>query len=81
MHMVPRPDAYRPMWTKADGQIDTDAYIEFFEKYLSEGTAGQACAFVLEPIQGWAGSVFPPGDFFPKLRGLCDKHNLLLFCI
>ena len=78
-HMVPRPDPYRPMWTKADGAIDTDAYIDFFAKYLNEGTAGQACAFVLEPIQGWGGSIFPPDDFFPKLRALCDKHDLLLF--
>jgi hypothetical protein len=22
-HMVPRPDTYRPLWTKADGTIDT----------------------------------------------------------
>ena len=28
-HMVPRPNPYRPMWTKADGEIDTDAYIRF----------------------------------------------------
>lgn len=78
-HMVPRPNPYRPDWTKEDGTIDTDAYITFFDKYLDEGTAGQVCAFVLEPIQGWGGSVFPPEDFFPKLRKLCDKRGILLF--
>ena len=78
-HMVPRPDPYRPIWTKSDGTIDTDAYISFFAKYLDEGTAGQACAFVLEPVQGWGGSVFPPDDFFVKLRRLCDERDLLLF--
>jgi 4-aminobutyrate aminotransferase-like enzyme len=78
-HMVPRPDPYRPLWTKSDGTLDTDAYIRFFEKYIDEGTAGQACAFVLEPIQGWGGSIFPPDDFFPKLRQLCDRRKLLLF--
>jgi len=78
-HMVPRPDPYRPIWTKADGQIDTDAYIDFFAKYIDEGTAGQVCAFVLEPIQGWAGSVFPPVYFFGKLRKLCDERGILLF--
>jgi 4-aminobutyrate aminotransferase-like enzyme len=30
-------------------------------------------------VQGWAGSVFPPDDFFPKLRSWCDKHGILLF--
>lgn len=78
-HMVPRPDPYRPTWTKADGEIDTDAYIDFFAQYINEGTAGQVCAFVLEPIQGWGGSIFPPDDFFPKLRKLCDDLGILLF--
>ena len=77
-HMVPRPDPYRPHWTKADGTIDTDQYIKFYEEYLDRATAGQVAAFVLEPIQGWGGSVIPPDDFFPKLRKLCDKHKILL---
>jgi 4-aminobutyrate aminotransferase-like enzyme len=77
-HMVPRPDPYRPMWSKADGTIDTDKYIAFYEEYLDKGTAGQVAAFVLEPIQGWGGSIIPPDDFFPKLRKLCDKHSLML---
>jgi len=77
-HMVPRPDVYRPMWTKEDGSIDTDAYIAFYEEYLDKGTAGQVAGFVLEPIQGWGGSVMPPDDFFPKVRELCDKHGILL---
>lgn len=78
-HMVPRPDPYRPTWTKADGTIDTDKYIEFYAEYLDKGTSHQVAAFVLEPIQGWGGSVIPPDDFFPKLRQLCDEQGILLF--
>jgi len=77
-HMVPRPDVYRPMWTKPDGEIDTDKYIEFYEEYLDKATSHQVAGFVLEPIQGWGGSVMPPDDFFPKLRKLCDEHGILL---
>jgi 4-aminobutyrate aminotransferase-like enzyme len=33
---------------------------------------------VLEPIQGWGGSVMPPDDFFPKLRKFCDDRKILL---
>jgi len=33
---------------------------------------------VLEPIQGWGGSVMPPDDFFAKLRTFCDERNILL---
>jgi len=78
-YMVPRPDPYRPLWTKADGTIDTDKYIEFYEQFITESTVGNLAAFVLEPAQGWAGSIFPPDDFFPKLRKLCDKYKVLLF--
>jgi len=77
-HMLPRPDTYRPHWTKPDGSIDTDKYIEFYEEYLDKGTCNQVAGFVLEPIQGWGGSVFPPDDFFPKLRKLCDRRKVLL---
>jgi len=77
-HMVPRPDPYRPIWKTNRGEIDTDAYMAFYAQYLDQGTAGQVAAFVLEPIQGWAGSIFPPDDFFCKLRRLCDERRILL---
>jgi 4-aminobutyrate aminotransferase-like enzyme len=77
-HMVPRPDPYRPMWTKPDGSIDTDKYIEFYEMYIDRSTVGSVAAFVLEPIQGWGGSIIPPDDFFPKLKKFCEKHKILL---
>lgn len=77
-HMVPRPDTYRPVWTKPDGTIDTDAYLRFYAEYLDKATVGAVAGFVLEPIQGWGGSVMPPDDFFPKLRKFCDDRHILL---
>lgn len=78
-YMVPRPDPYRPIFTTIDGTIDTDMYINFYEDFILEGTVNNVAAFVLEPAQGWAGSIFPPDDFFPKLKALCKKHGILLF--
>jgi 4-aminobutyrate aminotransferase-like enzyme len=77
-HMVPRPDKYRPTWTKADGTIDTDRYLTFYDEYIDRATVHDVAAFVLEPIQGWGGSVMPPDDFFPKLRTFCDDRDILL---
>ena len=77
-YMVPRPYPYRPMFTKADGEIDTDAYIRFYADFIDNATTGEIAAFVLEPIQGWGGSVVPPEDFFPKLRRFCDDRGILL---
>ncbi len=77
-HMLPRPDSYRPLWTKPDGTIDTDQYLDFYDQYMLKGTVGDVAGFVLEPIQGWGGSVLPPDDFFPKLRRFCDERKILL---
>ena len=76
-YMLPRPDSYRPLWTRQDGSLDTEAYLCFYDEFIQEGTTGQVAAIVLEPIQGWAGSVFPPDDFFPRLRKWCDERGIL----
>ncbi len=77
-YMVPRPDTYRPWWTRSDGSLDTEKYLEFYDKFILEGTTNQVAAIVLEPIQGWAGTIMPPDDFFPKLRKWCDERGILL---
>ncbi|HUU59482.1 MAG TPA: aspartate aminotransferase family protein [Phycisphaerae bacterium] len=78
MHMLPRPDTYRPLWTRPDGSPDTDRYLAFFDEYIDKATVHNVAGFVLEPIQGWGGSVMPPEDFFPKLRAFCDERGILL---
>jgi putrescine aminotransferase len=35
-------------------------------------------AVVAEPIQGEAGAVVPPDDYWPRLRELCDHYEVLL---
>lgn len=77
-YLVPRPYPYRPLFTKTDESIDTDAYIRFFADFIENATTGNVAAFVLEPVQGWSGSIFPPSDFFPKLRQFCDERGILL---
>jgi len=52
---------------------DFDALKELFE---SKGD--NIAAFLAEPIQGEAGVIIPNDDYWPKVRALCDKHNILL---
>jgi len=33
---------------------------------------------MVEPVQGEAGAIVPPDDFFPKLRKICDRYGVLL---
>ncbi len=78
-YMMPKPDPYRPHFKKADGSIDTDAYISFYDEFFRESTVGNVTAVVLEPVQGWAGSIFSPDDFVAKLKAWCEKKKILLF--
>ena len=78
-YMVPRPDTYRPWWTREDGSLDTEKYLEFYDSFIVNSTTGQVAAFVLEPIQGWGGSIMPPDDFFPKLSKFCKDRGIMLF--
>jgi len=34
-------------------------------------------AFIAEPVQGEAGAIVPPDDYFPKVREICDKWGAL----
>jgi len=34
--------------------------------------------FIAEPIQGEAGAIVPPDDYWPKVREICTKHGVLL---
>jgi putrescine aminotransferase len=35
-------------------------------------------AVIMEPIQGEAGAIVPPDDFWPRIRRACDQHKVLL---
>ena len=44
----------------------------------AEAVGEQIAAVVAEPIQGEAGAIVPPDDYWPRLRDLCDRYGVLL---
>ncbi|TFD95956.1 ornithine--oxo-acid transaminase [Jeotgalibacillus sp. R-1-5s-1] len=44
---------------------------------LKEAITPNTAAFLIEPIQGEAGIVFPPKGFLKAARELCKEHNVL----
>ncbi len=55
---------------------DADAVEKLLEANATVGNG--VAAVVAEPIQGEAGAIVPPDDFWPRLRELCDKYGVLL---
>lgn len=45
---------------------------------IAREVGNDIAAVVMEPIQGEAGAIVPPDDFWPRLRQLCDEYEVLL---
>ena len=75
--LAPRPNPYRCAFVPGHTGCDCD-YIDYLERMIKNETSGQVAGIVLEPIQGWGGSVVPPDDFLPRLRQLCDRLKCFL---
>ena len=52
--------------------------VDYIRTVLKEETSGRVAGIVLEPVQGWAGSVVPPDGWIQAIRKLCDEHGILL---
>jgi putrescine aminotransferase len=55
---------------------DANALEQEFVRAEAVGT--RIAGVVLEPVQGEAGAVVPPDDYFPRARELCTKYGALL---
>lgn len=76
-YLAPRPNPYRPTIPVKNTDSGKE-YIDFLQNMYVNETTQQVAAVVLEPIQGWGGSIIPPDDFMPLLRQWCDEKGILL---
>jgi 4-aminobutyrate aminotransferase len=77
---VPFPNPYRPVLERRPGMGQGETVVAFIEEeILDRLMPGEDVAGILiEPVQGEGGYIYPPDDFFPALRKLCDKYDILL---
>jgi adenosylmethionine-8-amino-7-oxononanoate aminotransferase len=71
---VPPPYQYRWPGNEDAGIAAADA-VE--ETILAQG-ADTVAAIIAEPVQGSGGVIVPPDTYFPRLRQICDKYDVLL---
>jgi putrescine aminotransferase len=55
---------------------DADAVED--ELYKADATGKGVAAVIMEPVQGEAGAIVPPDDFWPRIRKACDEYGALL---
>lgn len=48
------------------------------EAAIEEQGADTIAAVIAEPVMGAGGVIVPPPTYFPRLREICDRHNVLL---
>ncbi|MGD0265351.1 MAG: aspartate aminotransferase family protein [Candidatus Methylomirabilota bacterium] len=70
------PYAYRLAGVKPGETVGQAAARMLEETVLREGPDTVA-AFIAEPVQGAGGIIVPPDDYFPRVREICAKHDVL----
>ena len=72
---APYPYHYNPQDT--DMECGEAAAKSLEDAILREG-ADTVAAFIGEPIQGAAGVIVPPDDYWPRVRDICSRYEILL---
>ena len=73
---IDAPDPYRFNHTDAGVSLGVAAANTLEEAILREG-ADTVAAFIAEPVQGAGGVIVPPDDYFPRIREICTKYDVL----
>ncbi len=79
VHFAPYPYQYRcPIGQ--DPNACTRLCAQYLEHMIEDPHSGvsRPAAVIVEAIQGEGGSIVPDDDFLPRVREICDKHEVLL---
>jgi adenosylmethionine-8-amino-7-oxononanoate aminotransferase len=68
---------YHCEWNKVYPGCDLDCAVAIEDAIIREGPDTVA-AVIAEPVHGAGGVIPPVPEYFPKLREICDRHDVLL---
>jgi putrescine---pyruvate transaminase len=71
----------QPYWFAESGDMNPDEFgiwaAEQLEKKILEVGEANVAAFIAEPIQGAGGVIIPPDSYWPKIREILAKYDIL----
>lgn len=78
VQFIPYPDCYRCLFNQTKSQCNLECF-KYFEELLNTVLPpDEIAAVIYEPIQGDAGVIIPPAEYYKKLNEVCKKHGILL---
>jgi 4-aminobutyrate aminotransferase len=79
---APYPNPYRSMLECRPGEDEGQSAVRYIEEQILEHVLPpeEVAGILVETIQGEGGYIVPPPGFYPALRALCDKYDILLIC-
>jgi 4-aminobutyrate aminotransferase len=77
---APFPDPYRPILDRKTGEDYGETCVRYIEDQILHHILPpeEVAGILVETIQGEGGYIIPPEGFYPALRELCDKYDILL---
>lgn len=71
----------QPYWYGSDSPLSPDEFglqaAEALERKILEVGADKVAAFIAEPIQGAGGVIVPPDSYWPKIREILSRYDIL----
>jgi len=74
---IPAPNAYRPRFTTATGELDWQRELDDGFDLIDRQTAGALAAFIAEPILSSGGVIDLPPGYLPALLQRCHERGRL----
>jgi adenosylmethionine-8-amino-7-oxononanoate aminotransferase len=75
---IPAPNSYRYQGERKPGESVGQAAARALEEAILREGPETVAALIAEPVQGAGGVIVPPEDYFPLVREICDRHQVLL---
>lgn len=72
---IPSPYPYR--YVAPEGMSPGIAAANELEQAILREGPDTVAMFLAEPVQGAGGVIVPPADYFPRIREICDKYDVL----